>query len=173
MDLIERFAAGDIDAFEAVFRQYQGEVFAWIVRVVRNGAVAEELTLETFWRIYRARERFDPSRPFGAWARRIASNVAIDYLKSARIDDALPTEVPDARERTDPAWDRQVRDGVAGALRSLPAKLQVAATLALIEERPYGEIAEALGTSESAIKARVFRAVRLLRRKLEKMGIRP
>ena len=40
MDLIERFAAGDIDAFEAVFRRYQSEAFGWIVRMVRDGAVA-------------------------------------------------------------------------------------------------------------------------------------
>jgi RNA polymerase sigma factor (sigma-70 family) len=172
MDLFERFAAGEIDAFEAVFRQYQGEVFGWIVRMVRDGAAAEDLTMETFWRIYRGRKRFDPARPFGAWARRIATNVAIDYLKTRRVEDELPLNVAAGAEG-DPAWEGQVRRHVEGALRSLPVKLQVAATLALIEERPYDEIAAALGTSTSAIKARVFRAVRMLRKRLEKVGIRP
>ena len=73
----------------------------------------------------------------------------------------------------DPAWEREIRDAVTGAFRSLPATLQAAATLALVEERPYEEIAEALGTSTSAVKSRIFRAVRILRRKLERLGIKP
>src|SRR5262245_38642010 len=84
METLERFVAGDLDAFEVLFRQYQGEVYGWIVRMVRNPAVAEELTVDAFWRIYRHRSRFDPQRPFGPWARRIATRAAIDYLKSAR-----------------------------------------------------------------------------------------
>jgi len=171
-DLFERFARGDLDAFETVFRQSQREVYGWIVRIVRDPSVAEDLTMETFDRIYRARVRFDPARPFGAWARRIATHVAIDHLKALRREVALPLPVA-TPARKDPAWEREVRDAVAGAFRSLPATLQAAATLALIEERPYEEIAEALGTSTSAVKSRIFRAVRILRRKLERLGIEP
>src|SRR3989440_7190726 len=80
--MLEQFAAGDIDAFEGLFRQYQGEVYRWIARLVRNPGVAEELSVETFWRIYRNRKRFDARRLFEPWARRIASSVAIDYLTS-------------------------------------------------------------------------------------------
>ncbi len=47
------------------------------------------------------------------------------------------------------------------------------ATLALIEEKPYEEIAEALGTSVGTVKSRVFRAVRMLRTKLKRMGVEP
>ncbi len=60
MELLERFAAGDVDAFEALFRQYQGEVYRWLMRIVRNTAVAEDLTVETFWRAPGARVRFAP-----------------------------------------------------------------------------------------------------------------
>jgi RNA polymerase sigma factor (sigma-70 family) len=88
--------------------------------MVRDRAVAEDLTIETFWRVYRARKRFDPARPFGAWARRIATNAVIDYLKSVPAEDALPAEVADVPDRSDPAWDRQVRERVAEALRSPP-----------------------------------------------------
>ena len=66
MDLSERFAVGDLDAFETVFRQFQREVYGWIVHIVRDSAAAEDLTMETFWRIYRWRHRFDPTKPFGA-----------------------------------------------------------------------------------------------------------
>ena len=62
-ELFKRFADGDQDAFETVFRQSQGEVYRWILRIVRDSSAAEDLTMETFWRIYRARQRFDPARP--------------------------------------------------------------------------------------------------------------
>src|SRR5579859_5165225 len=88
-EVLEEFAAGDLNAFESLFRQYQGEVYGWIVRVVRDPAAAEDLTIETFWRIHRAHARFDPRRSFGAWARRIATNVAIDYLRASRPEIAL------------------------------------------------------------------------------------
>src|SRR5438067_10332550 len=58
MELLERFVAGDLEAFEALFRQHQSEVYRWTVRIVRDTGAAEDLTVETFWRIYRARERF-------------------------------------------------------------------------------------------------------------------
>jgi RNA polymerase sigma-70 factor (ECF subfamily) len=69
MDVLEQFAHGDLDAFETLFRQHQGEVYGWIVRIVRDRGIAEDLTLETFWRVYRSRARFDPGRSFGAWVR--------------------------------------------------------------------------------------------------------
>jgi RNA polymerase sigma-70 factor, ECF subfamily len=90
MEVLERFAQGDLNAFEALFRQFEGEVYGWIVRIVRNRGIAEDLTVETFWRIYRAHARFDPERNFGAWARRIATNAALDHLKTDRREVALP-----------------------------------------------------------------------------------
>src|SRR5215471_12566414 len=82
MNVLERFAAGEVEAFESLFRQHQREVYGWIVRIVRDGGTAEDLTVETFWRIYRAHARFDPARSFGPWARRIATNAALDHLKT-------------------------------------------------------------------------------------------
>ena len=62
MDLLERFAAGDQEAFESLFRQHQRDVYRWVMRIVRNRAIAEDLTIETFWRAYRAHARFDAKR---------------------------------------------------------------------------------------------------------------
>jgi RNA polymerase sigma factor (sigma-70 family) len=167
----ERFTTGDVDAFETLFRQYQSEVYRWIVRIVRHPAVAEELTIETFWLIYRQRQRFDAQRPFGPWARRIATRVAIDYLRSS-VHSIEPLG-PMPRSTADPAQQAEIRERIERAFVSLPARLRATAALALIEERPYREIAGALDISLSAVKMRVARAVRLLRASLEKMGIRP
>jgi RNA polymerase sigma-70 factor (ECF subfamily) len=174
---LEAFVGGDQAAFEALFREHQREVYAWIVRLVRDPAAAEDLTIETFWRIYRSRARFDPSRSFGAWARRIAVNVAIDHLNRAGADRArfAPLEDADgaagparpAASRTAaPAADRDARRSIVRAFLNLPATLRVTARLALVDERPYQEIAELLGVSVGAVKSRVFRATRLLRDEL-------
>ena len=170
-----QFTRGNIQAFETLFREYQGDVYGWIVRIVRDPGAAEDLTLETFWRIYRSRARFDPRRPFGPWARRIATNLALDHLSRRPAE----TPVADLAMRApatptpDPAVRADIRAQVMAAFGELPAKVAAAATLAMIEETPYAEIADALGISTNGVKSRVFRAVRLLRRSLEKRGVRP
>jgi RNA polymerase sigma factor (sigma-70 family) len=170
--VLRQFCHGDLDAFEALFRSHQSEVYGWIVRIVRDPSAAEDLTVETFWHIHRAHARFDPKRSFGAWARRIATNAALDHLKTARHGTDLPDDLP-SRSLPDPAISQELRRKMARAFRRLPPQLQVAATLALIEEQPYQEIADALGVSTGVVKVRVFRARRFLRRKLKRQGIEP
>ena len=172
MELLERFARGDLDAFEALFHEHQAIVYSWILRIVRNRSTAEDLTVETFWRIYRAHARFDPRRPFEAWARRIATNVALHYLKRSRSEVSLAENLI-AKESDDPVDQKQIADGIQRAFHDLPAKLRIAAVLALIEQRPYQEIAEALGISVAGVKTRVFRAIKKLRKRLKDLGIEP
>ena len=172
MDLLRRFALGEIDAFETLVRQFQGDIYVWIVRIVRDPGIAEDLTVETLWRIYRARRQFRPDGNFAAWARRIATNLAIDHLRSKRPEQTLLAEKAEASP-PDHLLQQETREKIQQAFRRLPAKLQVAVTLALIEDQPYDEIAEALGTSVGAVKLRVFRAVRILRKQLNHLGVRP
>jgi len=169
MELLERFAAGDLEAFEALFRQHQREVYSWIVRIVRDSGIAEDLTVETFWRIYKSRSRFYPAGNFRAWARRIATNAALDHLKSKRHESELPEDLAGAAA-ADPAVRRETRDRIKQAFFQLPAKYRLVATLALIEEEPYDRIGEAMGISAALVKIRVFRAVRILRKRLDSLG---
>jgi len=171
-DLLQQFAQGDLAAFEALFRQHQAEVYRWTVRIVRDPGAAEDLTIETFWRIYRAHARFDPKRSFEAWARKVATNAALDHLKTARPEVALVQDFA-ATDTADPAVQRDIRERTQQAFRQLPAKLRVVAALALIEEQPYKEIADALGISVGAVKLRVFRATRHLRKNLKRLGVEP
>lgn len=172
VELQERFARGDEEAFETLFREHQREVLGWIVKIVRDRAAAEDLTLETFWRIFRAHARFDPRRSFGAWARRIAANVAIEHLSRSRAE--TPTSVePHAAAAADPVEREEMLQATRNAFQALPPRFRVAVTLALIEERPYDEIAAVMGTSVGTVKSRVFRGVRRLRRELERKGMKP
>jgi RNA polymerase sigma-70 factor, ECF subfamily len=172
MDLFQRFALGEIDAFETLVRQFQGDIYGWIVRIVRDPGIAEDLTVETLWRTYRGRKQFRPDGNFAAWSRRIATNLAIDYLRRKRPEQSL-VEEPAGPPATDHLVEQEIREKIQQAFRRLPAKLQVTATLALVEEKPYQEIADALGISVGAVKLRVFRAVRVLRKQLNRLGVRP
>ena len=169
-ELLARFVHGDRDAFERIFRQYEHEVYRWIIRIVRERPAAEDAVVEAFWRAYRSRARFDPSRSFGAWMRRIATNAALDQVKASRqrgwvsLDDG-----PAGRAPTDP--EGVVADSITRAFRALPPKLQVVAMLALIEERPHAEIADALDVPMGTVKSRLFRATRLLRKELARAGV--
>jgi RNA polymerase sigma-70 factor (ECF subfamily) len=170
MSLLERFAQGDPEAFEDLFRQYQGSVYAWIVRIVRDRGIAEDLTVETFWRIYRSRDRFRAGGNFGPWAYRIATNLALSHVRRARVEEELPEDLMQV-ESPDSALQSEMTSQIRQAFRQLPAKLQVTVTMALVEEQPYPEIAEALGVPLGTVKSRVFRAVRILRKQLKRMRV--
>jgi len=114
--LLNAFRQGSPEAFEAafetLFHQHQRAVYGWILRIVRNPATAEDLTVETFWRIYRARGHFEPSRGFEGWARRIATRAALDWLRTARPEAELPAEIP-APAAADPAVSAEIRGKIA------------------------------------------------------------
>ena len=170
-DLLERFVRGEPDAFETLFKLFQAEVYAWALRICRDTAAAEDVVVEAFWRAYRGRARFDPARSFGAWLRRIATNAARDQWQAARRR-GRSTPLVDtvaAPAGRDPALAEAVRI----ALGRLPPRLRMAATLALVENMPYDEMADALDVPIGTVKSRVFRAVRALRRELARLGVHP
>ena len=173
MEFLERFAAGDPEAFESLFRQYQGEVFRWILRIVRDRSAAEDLTIEAFWRMHRAHASFDAARGNCAgWLRRIATNVALDYLRRPRREVPFVKDVA-GQQSTNPGEVAELRAQLLRAMENLSPKLRTVILLALVEEEPYETIAEALGISASAVKLRVFRGVRILRKQLSKAGVHP
>ena len=174
-NVLDRYRQGDLDAFEALFRQHQRAIYGWIFRIVRDTAAADDLTVETFWRIHCARARFDPSRPFEPWARRIATRLALDWLRARRPETELDesTAALPASAAADPGIAAEIRLKTAQAFARLPPRLRIAAVLSLVEDQPHKDIAAALGISVTAAKLRVFRAVRLLRKDLEHQGITP
>jgi RNA polymerase sigma-70 factor (ECF subfamily) len=174
MELLERFTRGEMEAFETLFQRHQADVYHWVVCLIRDPAAAADLTLETFWRIYRAHARFDPARCFGAWARRIATNLALEHLRKARRVVMVGEEVLDAQPCPavpDSAVLSDTRAAIRRAFAGLPVKLKCVAALVLIEQQRYADVAEALGITVEAVKSREFRAVRLLRKELKKMGV--
>jgi RNA polymerase sigma factor (sigma-70 family) len=172
--VLNRFRQGDVDAYESLFRQHQRAVYGWVLRIVRFPAAAEDVTVEAFWRIHRAHARFDPARGFEAWARTIATHAALDWLRAERPNRELAQDQELAAPAiADPAVTAEIRRKTAEAFGRLPPNLRVAALLAVVGEMPQREVAAALGISIAAVKLRVFRALRLLRKDLRSQGITP
>ena len=175
-NVLDRFRQGDAEAFELIFREHHVALYRWILRIVRDAGWAEDLTIETFWRIYRAHARFDAARGFDPWARRIATHVALDWLRAQKPESEMTPVLEatlTAKGSGDPGVQAEIRAKTGEAFTRLPVKLRVAAVLAVVEEQPHKMIAESLGISVTAVKLRVFRALRLLRKDLERQGIRP
>lgn len=168
--LLERFVAGDAQAMEELYRRFEREAYGWILRIVRDTAGAEDVLVESFWRAYRARARFVVTRPFGAWLRCIATRAALDHLRSARR--RAEQRLGELDPKAPATGDLAARDAISRAFRRLPAKLQVVATLSLVEERPHAEIAEALDIPVGTVKSRLSRATARLRAELHRQGIR-
>jgi RNA polymerase sigma factor (sigma-70 family) len=174
--VLDKFRQGDEDAFETLFRTHQRSVYGWVLRIVRDPGAAEDVTVEAFWRMHRAHARFDSARGFEPWARRIATHAALDWLRRQKPESSVTPEVWEnvrAPGNGDAAVTAEIRKKTAQAFARLPAKLRATALLAVVEERPQKEVAEALGITVTAVKLRVFRALRLLRKDLNEMGIRP
>lgn len=171
-----KFRQGDVEAFETLFRMHQRAVFGWVLRIVRDRGAAEDVTIEAFWRMHKAHARFDPDRGFEPWARRIATHAALDWLRRQKPESRVPPEMLESSAAPvvgDAAVSEEIRRKTSCAFARLPAKLRATALLAVVEERPHKEIAEALGITVPAVKLRVFRALRLLRKDLNEMGIKP
>jgi RNA polymerase sigma-70 factor, ECF subfamily len=172
MELLRRFVEGDVAAFETIFREAEPDIYRWLLRMVRDPAIAEDLVIETFWRVYRSRATFDWTQSFQAWARRIATNVARDHLRRRPREMGLPQSLS-TPPQPDPAVSQDIARKVRQAIAALPPRHRIVVVLALVDEVPYSEIADALGLPVGTVKSRVFHAVRRLRRRLRQLGIEP
>ena len=161
------FAAGDGAAFDALFQKWAGPLLRYLERMVRNAATAEELVQETFLRVHRARDRYEPSARFSTWLYRIATNLALNELRrpsSSRPHASTDDEegAPIQLEAGGPAVDdavhaRRMSAQLEAELEKLPERQRTALWLAAGEGLSYAEIAEVLETSEKSVKALVHR----------------
>lgn len=167
--LMLAFRDGDDAAFDALFKRWAGKLLRFLERMVRDQAVAEELVQETFLRVHRARARYVADAKFSTWLYTIATNVARNELR--RPFRRAPHDSTDAEREGAPlelvAEDspvdeivnaRRMGTEVEAALAKLPERQRAALWLAAVDGLPYAEVAQALETSESSVKALVHRA---------------
>jgi RNA polymerase sigma-70 factor (ECF subfamily) len=162
-----RAAAGDVLAFEGLYRSQHRRLFGAIWRIVGGvEARAEELTQDTFIRAWRALPSFRFESAVGTWLHRLAVNTALMDLRSRRdcedleIDDAGLAELPGAHCSSDQRIDLQA------AINQLPARARAVLVLHDIEGLTHEEIGSALSIAAGSCKAHLHRARQHLRRLL-------
>lgn len=180
-DLIRRCLAGDERAYRDLVERFERPVFSLALRMVRRVEDAEDLTQETFVRMFRALDRYDPTRPFPAWLFTIATRLCIDHLRRKRLAPISLTQVgpEDDEEYTievaDPGLgpelttshaeeERRTRD----LIDSLPPHYRIVVLLRHQQDLSYDEIAEALHLPLGTVKARIHRAREILKQRIAK-----
>lgn len=160
--LAARFAAGEEEAFAAVYTAYRGAVFGVAMHVLADPGLAEDAMQIAFVGVWRSRERFDPGRSLAAWVFGIARKAAIDIYRRERRAPVPVSDEPDAVteslsiERMWEAWE------VRRAVDALPADEAVVMRLAHYFQMTHSEIAAHLGVPVGTVKSRSFRAHRRL-----------
>jgi RNA polymerase sigma-70 factor (ECF subfamily) len=181
-DLMLRVRDGDPRSFGLLLERHRRPVLHFLCRMVRNEAVAEELTQEAFLRVYRARERYEPAAKFKTWLFRIATHLALNWIRDGRGEKSqasldaeaaagVTRQVPDRRRTAEQelvyrAKLQEVREAIEG----LPAKQRAAVVMHKYREMEYVQIARAIGCTESAVKSLLFRAYETLRVRLAHMA---
>jgi RNA polymerase sigma-70 factor, ECF subfamily len=172
IEWVAQARAGDQDAFAELVYSYQDAVYNLCYRMLGERTEAEDAAQEAFLRAYLHLNRYDPERSFKTWLLSIASNHCIDRLRKRRmkwlsLDDPLPSEAALAISSDEPTPEdallRNERGNLIQALlNDLAPDYRAAVVLRYWYDYSYIEIAEALETTESAIKSRLFRARQML-----------
>lgn len=155
-------AAGDNRAFRALYDATNRRLYTIALRIVGNPILADDVTQDTFVRLWTQARQFDPAKGAAmAWISRIARNAAIDLLRRGR----RPTE--DIADHIDhlPALADPVieRLDLLSGFALLPEKQREVLTLTLIYGYTHEELAAVLGLPVGTIKARMRRGVQQLR----------
>lgn len=148
-----------------LFERYHVELFAYLLRLVNDREMAQDLVQETFLNAWRARRRSGAIQNPRAWLYRIATNLALNAVKRRRrfawlpwfaVKETLPTHQATADECG-------TRDAVETALRALPVTYRAPLLLYAQYGFSVAEVAETLGISAGAVKTRLYRARELFR----------
>ena len=154
--LIRRATAGDKDAFAELVRAHQQHVWRFLRRLLGDDALAEDVTQETFVRVYTRLSTFTFEAKFSTWVFQIARNAGIDELRrrqrQARLRDTL------ARRDLTVIPSPEVGVELQMLLDKLPDDLRAALLLVEIFGLRYREAGEVLGIPTGTVKSRVHNA---------------
>jgi RNA polymerase sigma-70 factor (ECF subfamily) len=167
-DLVVRAQRGDGEAFGEIYDRHVETVFKFIYFRVRDRALAEDFTSETFLRALRRIGSISyQGRDIGAWLVTIARNIVLDHLKSARHRLEVPTSDPVEDGACAPSSEsaviaRLTSQRLMAALRQLNEEQRECVYLRFIQGFSISETAAVLGKSDGAVKALQHRAIRKL-----------
>jgi RNA polymerase sigma factor (sigma-70 family) len=179
--LMLRFAAGDVQAFEELYRRHELTVWRYLQRNLGNRAISEELTQDVWFAVARAASRYQPLARFKTWLLTLAHNRLVDSLRATRPQVRLVTVTGAGEdlgiaehltadrhgEPSEQAQSQQHAAAVLAAITQLPAEQRQAFLLHAEGELTLEEIARATGTSFETAKSRLRYARSKLRQLLQ------
>jgi RNA polymerase sigma-70 factor (ECF subfamily) len=166
--LVRQAQAGDLVAFERLYRDNERKVFGLCFRLSSDPALAEELTQEVFVRAWRKLSSFRGESAFSSWLYPLTVNVALSERRSRRRRDAriIATEDPASLERAPRSPAPEAGFDLEKAMAALPPGARAVFVLHDVEGRTHEEIGQLLGLAPGTSKAQLHRARRLLREAL-------
>jgi RNA polymerase sigma-70 factor, ECF subfamily len=172
--LLRKAQKGDERAFRAIVEAYEAPVFNYVLRMVGDRALAEDLTQEIFLRIYQGLSGFSLRCRFTTWLFQVAKNRVLDELRARErkpqsvvtLEDLPPLEVVDA-----PPERVEAIDAVWRAVAQLNPDLKMALLLRDVVGLSYTEIADSLEITLATVKWRIFKAREEVQLALEREGI--
>lgn len=159
-----RYAAGDVEGFDELFRRYEPRIHAFFLRRTRSVERAQDLYQELFLRIHRARDAYDPTRPFAPWLFQIAHRLLVDDQRRAFRSHEVPLEDREPRSAL-PGSELQLaeREQLGQILDALSADERYVLVSSKLEGVGYSELAAQLGKTVDAVKKMASRATQRLR----------
>jgi RNA polymerase sigma-70 factor (ECF subfamily) len=174
LDVLRKAQRGDERAFQSLVVAYETPVFNYVLRMVNDRALAEDLTQEIFLRVYQGLAGFSLRCRFTTWLFQVAKNRVLDELRAlerkpqahVNLDDLPPLEVVDA-----PPERVEAVDAVWRAVAALNPDLKMALLLRDVVGLAYTEIADSLEITLATVKWRIFKAREEVQLSLAREGI--
>ncbi len=156
--------------FEELVERHSAEIFAYVWRMLRDAADAEDCLQEAFLRAFRSYSRVRVGTNYRAWLYKIATNTARSQWKRRARSEAYTTELDPDRQADEMSAADQVEQktllaAVTRAVEELPAQQRAALIMRKYQELSYTDIATALECTEAAARANVYQAVKKLQTK--------
>jgi RNA polymerase sigma-70 factor (ECF subfamily) len=188
--LVQEAKKGNQRAYSELLGYYRDSIYYLLLKMVKNEADAEDLTIEAFGKAFRNLELYVPSFAFSTWLFKIASNNAIDYLRSKKVKQkyisidnsyedeetglvnkfSLVSNSPDPEEKM---ISEQKDKLIRAVIKNLHPDYKRIIKLRYFDELSYLEIAEKLELPIGTVKARLFRSRELLMSILKQKQINP
>jgi RNA polymerase sigma-70 factor (ECF subfamily) len=172
--ILRRAQRGDERAFSIIVRAYETPVFNYVLRLVGDRALAEDLTQEVFLRVFQGLPRFSLRCRFTTWLFQVTKNRVLDELRANErrprayvgLDDLPPIEVLDA-----PVERVETIDAVWRAVNNLSVDLKMALLLRDVVGLSYTEIADSLEVTLATVKWRIYKGREEVQLALAREGI--
>jgi len=172
--VLRKAQRGDERAFSIIVRAYQIPVYNYVLRMVGDRALAEDLTQEVFLRVFQGLPRFSLRSKFTTWLFQVTKNRVLDELRTIErrpravvdLDDIPPLEVVDA-----PFERLEAIDAVWRAVERLSVDLKMALLLRDVVGLSYSEIADSLEVTLATVKWRIWKAREDVQLALAREGI--